>query len=386
MDSGDALHSAVQRHRARYAKGAAPKGFSVPRSEDHARLEAVFREIGVKLSHCQALTRKMQSAAKQRSLFADRGAEINLQSATVKRTLAEAEAELNAVSAASAQSFGRGSAPHRHWEAVCRVFAEAMVQVATAQKSALRARLVTVQERAALASRPGGSIVTGSWVAPAGIEKAAAQLRARPARTGSPSSGPGSRAGTPTSAAAAAADAPVSNPFLSGVAPGSQAAGQGVRHRGGAHSGAGAAARGSSPLVAAGARAGSSGRGFGGGEGLTPGSARGRRGGGRSLFSQQQQSAAVHRRAVTRQRDAEAVERAVVEVGQVVQQMAHLVESQGEAVERIDSHISESKEDLWAAQQELSQLLGIVSRNRPILIAMLIVTAVVLVTMMLLGS
>lgn len=385
MDAGDALHSAVQRHRARYAKGTAPKGFSVPRSEDHARLEAVFREIGVKLSHCQALTRKMQSAAKQRSLFADRGAEINLQSATVKRTLAEAEAELNAVSAASARSFGSGSAPHRHWEAICRVFAETMVQVATAQKSALRARLVTVQERAALASRPGGSIVTGSWVAPAGIERAAAQLRARPARTSSPASGSGSRAGTPTSVSGAGPDA-ASNPFLSGVAPGAQATGQGVRHRGGVRPGAGATARGSSPLVAAGARAGASGRGFSGGDGLTPGSARGRRGGGMSLFSQQQQSAAVHRRAVTRQRDAEAVERAVVEVGQVVQQMAHLVEAQGETVERIDSHISDSKDDLWAAQEELGKLLGVVSRNRPILIAMLIVTAIVLVTMMLLGS
>lgn len=107
---------------------------------------------------------------------------------------------------------------------------------------------------------------------------------------------------------------------------------------------------------------------------------------GATYLASRMQAAAVHRRAVARLEEAEEVERAVVEVGAVVQHVAQLVDAQGSSVDRIDTHLYEAKDHLDASELEVGKLLQVVSRNRAILIALLVITAIVLVTMMLLAD
>jgi syntaxin 5 len=94
----------------------------------------------------------------------------------------------------------------------------------------------------------------------------------------------------------------------------------------------------------------------------------------------QLRSVAVHRRAIARHEEAEELERTAVEVGHVVQHMAHVVAAQGETIERIDSQVHASLDNINAAQQELYKLLNVVSRNRPLLIALLVVGALLVVS------
>jgi len=380
MDLSHSVHEAVRRAKAAFPKGGLPRGRDPPPAVDADQLRASIKQVAQKLSHCEELTRSMSAAARQRSLFADRGAEITAQSAVVKAAIADVEARLGRIDGEAAAAFGKGSSSHKHWSAACSVLVEAMGKVALAQQQALSTRLATVQRRAAGASRKGGSIVTGRWVAPSGLEEAASQLRPLRPGSGLRQRGAGAgRAGSPASTGGGG-DSPASgggsgreesNPFLRSR-PGGSAPGSG-----------GGRAAGTAAGVAPGSGDG------GGAFTRSPGSALARRSAARrqgGYLSSQQQAAAVHRRAVARQDDAADVERAVVEVGRVVRHVAALTAEQGETLGRISANVTEAGREFEGAQAELVKLLGVVSKNRPILIALLFITAVVVVTMMLLGS
>jgi hypothetical protein len=90
-----------------------------------------------------------------------------------------------------------------------------------------------------------------------------------------------------------------------------------------------------------------------------------------------------HQHAAHRLREAEAVEGALVQLGEMFRRLGTLVATQGETVEAIDENLAAAEADTSAAQSELFQVYASVSKNRGLILKTFGVVGLVIVLLIL---
>lgn len=91
---------------------------------------------------------------------------------------------------------------------------------------------------------------------------------------------------------------------------------------------------------------------------------------------QQQVQREPQRDTASRLKDARAIEKAIVELGQTFSKMAGLVAAQGEVVMRIDDDMEMALEDVRKGHTEMENYLRIVRGNRAVIIKVFVVLIV----------